>query len=137
MQGNDGAAFDKHRIFIQGKRFAKGLIALIDFTVIEKIVPCAFGKGHGMVEGVRIDRCDQQIVSEQIVIFAIRRALQRLTAIVALHHMAVHIVDQFGMQPRELADDLQLLPAAFPQGAFAVPAVGGVADSAWYPPQSH
>src|SRR5659263_265838 len=56
-------------------------------------------------------------------VFSVHRALKHLAAVVGIHHILVHIGNQFGMQPRELPDDFEFLLRSFPQGPFTMTAI--------------
>ena len=121
LQGDDGAFAHEHREFIQREVALDLCRPRGDLIVVEEIAPAARGERHGPVELVGVDRRDQQFVAKQVMVFALRlRPHERRRAVVALHHVRIHVGHQLGVQPGELADDLQLRPGPFPQAALTV-----------------
>ena len=124
IERNDGAVADIGRILGEREVARDGRRAFDDFGLVEEVAPPSLGKLNRVRAAVAINRRDEKIVAEHEMVLAfVERALQGLTALVATHDVAVHIGDQFGVEPRVFPDDVQLFGRAHPHAAFAVAAV--------------
>lgn len=123
LEWEDGAFADEGGVFIEGECSGDLVGAGEDFGVVEEVTPLAGGEVDCVGEVIAVDGGDEEVVAEEVMVATLRGTHERWGAVVGFDDVGVEVGDEFGMEPGELADDLEFLGGAEPEASFAMAAI--------------